>query len=88
MVLVDLSLSALELVRLLPQPMPILLGRSASPGTNDLEYVFGWVVLGSALEFGALAKVVDERLRIVPDLAEVDRLSALLEQEETIKYHK
>ena len=47
--------------------------------------VLGGIVLWSALEVTSRAKVLDERLRVLTQVSEVDCLSSFFEEKETIE---
>lgn len=85
MIGLDLLLSRTKLVGILPHLMPIDGSLRRSTCSNRFENELGRVVPRATTKIRPLVKVIDERRRVLAEIAKVNRLAALLEQQESVK---
>eukprot|EP00968_Pinguiococcus_pyrenoidosus_P024308 scaffold4562_cov255-Pinguiococcus_pyrenoidosus.AAC.5 len=71
---------------LIPDVVEVAQGRRSCPGANDVEHVDRWVRPRLVrYRSGNRGKVLDDRLAVVPELAEVHRAAAALEKEQLVE---
>ena len=67
------------------QPGPVLVRRRRGSGADHIQDVLGWVRVLTALDPAPLLKVANQRRRVRAQVAEVHRLTALLQQQEAVE---
>lgn len=83
--LIQLPLKLRALLRARPYIVPVLLARSRSPGPHGFKDVLRWIGVLPTRARTILLKIVDERARVLPDIAEVDGLAALAQEEQPVE---
>jgi hypothetical protein len=85
MQLIDLLLDFLRIVTLLPDIEPLLV-LVVSASVDNLKHVFGRVLLLAALAPAMGLEVLEKRLGVLADFAEVDCLSAFGKEEQAVEF--
>jgi hypothetical protein len=83
--LINLLLHLLRIVAFLPDIEPLLI-LIVLPGVDNLKHVFGGILLLAALASAVGLEVLEKRLGVLADFAEVDCLSAFGEEEQAVEF--